>query len=284
MKNTAVVLVFTHKPRPDEWEQVSFRQCCQVLGAHHMRLVCPRGMDLTAYRRIHPDIVPDFIDPKWFRSLRDYNLLKVLPWLYRRYAGYEFMLTYELDAWVFRDELLDWCNRGWDYIGAPWFANYAQSAPDDEPLGVGNSGFSLRNTRSALRALRQRRLERAIFLTKGLIKRRISPADFVSSFFDSERFYAPFNEYFEADDMFWHFMVAKQYSWFRLPDCETARAFSFESNPARLYRESGDRLPFGCHKWRLREPDFWRSHIPFPEEPERAALHLLGDGMVHKDV
>jgi hypothetical protein len=272
-----VVLIFTHTAEPDADERLSFRQCCEVLGKHPIRLVCPRGMDLSAYRAIHPDIVADFIDPKWFKSIRDYNLLKVLPWLYRRYAGYEFMLTYELDAWVFRDELLDWCEQGWDYMGAPWFANYSRSVSDDELLGVGNSGFSLRNVQSARRALRQRRRERAIFLTKGLIKRRIPPVDFVWSFFDAERFYAPFNEYFEADDMFWHYMVAKEYPWFRLPTCEQARPFAFESNPSRLFRDTGGVLPFGCHKWRLREPEFWREHIPFPDsrsaETAAAIIH-----------
>jgi hypothetical protein len=274
-----VVLMFTHKAEPDAYELLSFRQCCEVLGKHPIRLVCPRGMDLSAYCAIHPDIVADFIDPKWFKSIRDYNLLKVLPWLYRRYAGYEFILTYELDAWVFRDELLDWCEQGWDYIGAPWFANYSRSVSDDEPLGVGNSGFSLRNVQSALRALRQRGWERTIFLTKGLIKRRIPPVDFVRSFFDAERFYAPYfkvdDTYFTVDDMFWHYEVAQRYPWFRLPTFEQARSFAFESNPARLYREIGCVLPFGCHKWRLREPDFWREHIPFPDSHSAEAAAAI---------
>lgn len=274
MINPVVVLIFTHKAEPDAWERLAFAQCHKVLGKHPIRLVCPRGMNVSAYRAVVPGVVPDFVDPNWFKTIRHYNLLKVLPWLYRRYARYEYMLTYELDAWVFRDELLDWCAQGWDYIGAPWFANYSQSVPDDKPLGVGNSGFSLRNVQSALRALRQRGRERAILLVKGLIKWRISPVDFVRSFFDAERFYAPFNEYFEADDMFWHFMVAKEYPWFRLPTCEQARPFAFESNPSRLYKENGNKLPFGCHKWQAREPEFWRGFIPFPSDVGRGVASV----------
>ncbi len=217
-----VILIFTHKAEPDEYERLSFQQCFKVLGKHPIRLVCPRGMDISRYREMVPEVVPDFIDPKWFRTIYDYNLLKVLPWLYRRYAGYEFMLTYELDAWVFRDELLYWCDQGWDYIGAPWFANYAQSGPDDELLGVGNSGFSLRSVQAALRALRQRRGERFVRLGKDLLRGRLSPGGFVSALRDRERFYAPFNQYFEADDMFWHFMVAKNYPWFLVSTKKTA--------------------------------------------------------------
>ena len=50
--------------------------------------------------------------------------MKILPFLYERYAAYEFMFTYELDAFVFKDELEKWCEQGWDYIGAPWFDGY----------------------------------------------------------------------------------------------------------------------------------------------------------------
>lgn len=262
-----VILIFTHKAEPDPYEEASFRQCFEVLGKHPIRLVCPQGMDISRYRAIAPGVVPDFLDPKWFRTMRDYNLLKVLPWLYRRYAGYEFMLTYELDAWVFRDELLEWCDKGWDYIGAPWFANYSRATENDPFLGVGNSGFSLRSIPSALRAFSQRRTERVVRMAKDVAKGRMSASELGMALTDAEKFYAPFEEeYVRADDMFWHFEVARKYAWFKLPTPEEASGFAFESNPRRLYRETGNKLPFGCHKWRLREPDFWREHIPFPTE------------------
>ena len=271
-----VVLIFTHKAEPDAYEEASFRQCFEVLGKHPIRLVCPAGMDISRYRAIAPGVVPDFLDPKWFRTMRNYNLLKVLPWLYRRYRRYEFMLTYELDAYVFRDDLLAWCAQGWDYIGAPWFENYSRSGETDPMLGVGNSGFSLRSITSARRALAQRRGERSSALLKDVLKGRISPRRFIAAFCDAEKLYAPFNEYFEADDMFWHYIVAKAYPWFRLPTCEQARSFAFESNPSRLFRETGGVLPFGCHKWRSREPEFWREHIPFPDSGSAESAAAIG--------
>lgn len=30
-------------------------------------------------------------------------------------------MIYQLDAWVFNDELSSWCSLGYDYIGAPFF-------------------------------------------------------------------------------------------------------------------------------------------------------------------
>ena len=60
-------------------------------------------MDVSAYRRIAPELIVDFIRPSLLSSYRAYNRLKILPFLYRRYADFEYVLTYELDAFVFRD-------------------------------------------------------------------------------------------------------------------------------------------------------------------------------------
>jgi hypothetical protein len=249
-----VVLIFTHKAKPDADELLSFRQCCEVFGKHPMRLVCPRGMDLSAYRAIHPDIVPDFIDPKWFRTMRDYNLLKVLPWLYRRYAGYEFMLTYELDAWVFRDELLYWCEQGWDYIGAPWFEGYYDCREDSPVLGVGNSGFSLRRICTMQRA--GRAMRRKVLLMRSYM--RVNLRRFRSSGYFRDLIAG----HVQLEDDYWCRFVAPRLEWFKLAPYEAARRFAFEANAPRLHRECGGQLPFGCHKPRELHPEFWRPFIP----------------------
>lgn len=257
-----VVLIFTHKAEPEADELLSFRQCCRVLGKHTMRLVCPSGMDLRAYRAIYPGIVSDFIDPKWFESLRRYNLLKVSPWFYRRYAGYEYMLTYELDAWVFRDELLYWCEQGWDYIGAPWFEGYYACREDSPVLGVGNSGFSLRRIPSMRRALRKIRGEKLRRLIKDVVKRRASFGNSVAKLLSCEKFYDPFHGWIKADDEYWGLYMASKFRWLKVAPAEEALRFSFECNAPRLYRENGETLPFGCHKYLRTTPDWWSRFIP----------------------
>lgn len=39
---------------------------------------------------------------------------------YERFLAWDYILLCQTDAFVFRDELADWCARGYDYIGAPW--------------------------------------------------------------------------------------------------------------------------------------------------------------------
>ena len=114
----------------------------------------PTGLDVSAYRRITPALEVDIVPSHWFANVRAYNRLKILPFLYRRYSGYEYMLTCELDAFVFKDELEYWCEKGWDYIGAPWFEGHDNAAPGSHPIGVGNLGFSLRRISTILRVMR----------------------------------------------------------------------------------------------------------------------------------
>jgi hypothetical protein len=257
-----VTLIFTHKAEPDEYERLSFQQCFKVLGKHPIRLVCPKGMDISRYREMVPGVVPDFIDPKWFKSLRDYNLLKVLPWLYRRYAGYEFMLSYELDAWVFRDELIHWCEQGWDYIGAPWFEAFYECRPDAGVFGVGNSGFSLRRIPSIRRALVSMGMRKLRRVLGDIVKRRESFRNSVARLRAWEKFYDPFHGWIVSDDLYWCVEVAPKLSWLRIAPYEAARRFSFEANAPRLYAENGQNLPFGCHKYLHLTSEWWKRFIP----------------------
>lgn len=262
MKNSAVILIFVHKPTLEWYEKISLQQCVRVLGTHPIRLVCPEGMDIRRYREVEPDLAVDFISPSWLSSYEAYNRLKIVPFIYRRYSAYRFILTYELDSFVFRDDLLAWCEEGWDYIGAPWFEGYAGATRASKPIGVGNSGFSLRRTGTMLRVMRSLRYQQ-------------SPRELVNAWREGKRrlrgilaaltfrnnFFAPLNNYSGYEDTFWCQVVAPRFPAFRLAPHEIARRFSFECNPGLLYEQCGQTLPFGCHKWFKYEPKFWKPHI-----------------------
>jgi hypothetical protein len=48
----------------------------------------------------------------------------------------------------------------------------------------------------------------------------------------------------------------------RTPTVEEALAFSWDVNPARLWRLSGGRLPMAAHGWyRRRQRPFWAPHV-----------------------
>jgi len=126
-------------------------------------------MNVAAYKEISTAITFCQIDPWWQSSYRNFNRLKISPLLYWKFRRYDYILFYELDAFVFRDELDKWCQAGYDYIGAPWFDGFERCSNDSPFLGVGNGGFSLRRISAALRVLRS-----FAYLRKPQLMRRLS--------------------------------------------------------------------------------------------------------------
>jgi hypothetical protein len=257
-----MVLMFAHRAEPTAEEVISLRQCVRVLGRHPMRLICPEGMDHGEYRRLAPGLEVDPIPARWLSSLAAYNRLKVMPWLYRRYAGYEYLLTHELDAYVFTDQLDEWCQAGWDYIGGPWFEGYYASGPDSAPAGAGNSGFSLRRVSSVLRVLGTFRF---IHPPRNVVADwwvgRTGFGRMLKALTVGNNFCGPLNDFDRIEDVFWADVVPRRFPWFRVAPHEVARRFSFEAQPRRLFAETGGQLPFGCHKWAVLDREFWAAHI-----------------------
>ncbi len=265
----AVVLIIAHKATLTPYEEISLQQVHRVLGHYPIWLICPRGLDVSAYRAVVPEVRIDFIDPKWQASYAAFNQLKVQPFLYRRYRKYEYLLYYELDAFVFRDELAYWCEQGYDYIGAPWFTDYNQTEKQDHAKLhlVGNGGFSLHNVEAALRVCysfswirrpkevwkdyQSLNLKGKIWYLSWLIK---------NYSFGNNTFFL-FNDLKLGEDNYWGARVPRNFEWFRVAPVEEALKFSFELKPAQKYELNGYRLPFGCHAWAKHDLGFWRTHF-----------------------
>src|SRR5687767_8481944 len=131
---SCVVVIPVHTPKPSPYELISFRQCFSVLKRHAIRVIAPKGLSLEKYRQVVPDFEVVTIDPKWQSSVAQYNRLKISRFFYRIFDSYDYLLTYELDAFVFKDELNHWCQQGYDYMGAPWWENYTTSNPGNKLL------------------------------------------------------------------------------------------------------------------------------------------------------
>jgi hypothetical protein len=265
MSSPAVILIFGHKPTLEWYEKISLQQCFKVLGHFPIRLICPENLDVREYLAVAPSLFVDHIPGHWLSSLRAYNRLKIMPFLYKRYSQFEFMLSYELDAFVFRDELEYWCSQNWDYVGGPWFEGHASAGPQSKAIPGGNSGFSLRKISSALKVLQTWKTIRPF----GEIYREwrevavFSPRSFcrlAGNLSVRNCFHHTLNRYSDNEDMFWSF-AGERIRDFRLAPSNVAARFSFDCQPKRLYLSQGNRLPFGCHKWMGNDPEFWKPFI-----------------------
>lgn len=236
---SVAVVVPCHKATMDTYERVSFLRCSRVLARHQRILTVPEGLDTRAFVADDPDIEVERFDTEYFASSIGYNLLCRRAEFYERFLRFDYILIYQLDCYVFADELASWCRSGYDYIGAPW-PNYEfqlQSRKRWTKLAilrpflrrVGNGGLSLRRVKTFRRASRV--LSPLVSVTQGLL-----------------------------EDVFWC-NLGRYFYPIAIPRMDVAVRFAFDASPEVCLSINGGRLPFGCHAWSTSNLAFWQSRI-----------------------
>jgi hypothetical protein len=281
-KDLVVVLIISHKPVLNKYELISLIQCYKILGRYPIKIICPKGLNVTFYENNLPNPEFDFIDSVWQSSYANFNRLKVDQFLYSKYSGYQYILFYEPDAFVFRDELEYWCNAGFDYIGGPWFEGWHSATSSSNIIGVGNGGFSLRKTSSILNQIKILKQLHVIsiydnFNWKGIIVRlpkllldfirykSFTPEYIMTTgqedYFWSEDMQNKYNEYLNNKSFVAKVFKILPVKKLKIADVTTAIKFSMECQPTRLFEMNKKNLPFGCHAWYKYDYEFWKPFI-----------------------
>lgn len=255
-----------------EKEIISLKQVFKILYKYNMIFI---GKDeiVSQYLSFSKSEFPDLkiktvkFAPSSFGSVSTYNSLLISKKFYDQFSAYLYMLIYQLDAYVFKDELEAWCNKKYDYIGAPWFEGWGNSVSHNI-IGSGNGGFSLRNINSSIRILKR-------------IKTIKKIKNATTKFDSQNRSYfimilKTFNRFFKIgefsllheiflkninEDVYWVNVLGRIFNDFKVAPPEVALNFSFEVNPSLLFDLTKNSLPFGCHAWEKHEPEFWIDHI-----------------------
>jgi hypothetical protein len=259
-----------------------------VLGSYKIFLIGPENLQYDTFfkeaqKRNISLRVKRFSD-EYFCCIEGYNKLMMSLDFYQRFRQFKYALIYQLDAYVFRDELKYWCNKGYDYIGAPWFEGY--NLPISTTIiGVGNGGLSLRKVSGAIKISRQLRLleileEYKNFNWKGilprligflikLIKQRNVPSTFAKNFLKPEDYFWTVGVgerlgNFSCNTFLLKFLFGLLIkNNFKVAPPEIALKFSFEVHPGILYQMNNEKLPFGCHAWKKYDPKFWGKFITY---------------------
>jgi hypothetical protein len=171
------------------------------------------------------------------------------------------MLIAQTDVLVFADQLEEWCNRSYSYIGAPWFKGLTRPSLPLSFLGVGNGGFSLRKVSDCLMVLSSPVYRPPV---NGRVSLRLSEIFLLIGFIKkalrfSYRF--PPVRLVINEDIFWGVVVPDRCDSFTVPEPEDAISFAFEAAPEYLFELNGRKLPFGCHAWERYNPQFWRDTL-----------------------
>ena len=281
-----VVVVPVYKAVPKKSELASFKQVLTVLRNYDITVFTYQGLNLSVYEKTSCDIKKnfsvEFFDKHYFESVSGYNSLCYKTDFYHRFSSYDYMLIYQLDAWVFRDELQYWCDKGYDYIGAPLFWSYSENNYTTKISSVGNGGFTLRRVsycinilsmpkfRPYLKPMRILKVYYNYCIYSDKYKKwrnriKVIPFCFLKfiGVYNNLNYYI--NKRQVNEDIV--FGSNAKYAWgvkANIPSFKDAACFSFEVHPEFLYHSLGDRLPFGCHAFEKWDYDsFWRDYIRF---------------------
>lgn len=257
-----VIVIPVHSENPTENELISFNQCFKVLSNYDIIVIAPKGLNLKKYWEQIKDFNVLYIDQVWLSSVIMYNKLKLSNFFYNFFKEYSFLLTYELDAFVFKDELVGWCAKDYDYIGAPWFEGYTAANANSKIIGVGNSGFSLRNIYTTRKILKDFYFQnpKEEFGRKNKVLRSVKYPfrkfmNLLGENFTIQRYCQWYEDYFFSN------IVSNQVSCFKIAPVNEAIKFSFEVNPDVLFELNSCQLPFGCHAWFRYNLNFWKPYI-----------------------
>lgn len=288
MKNKCVVTIPIYKSKPSKGEEASFRQGLTVLCNHDIVVYTYPELDLSEYEQIATEIGKTyrtaFFDRNYFTSVRSYNRLCLERSFYERFTQYKYLLIYQLDAWVFRDELEEWCDKGYDYIGAPLFEPDGDSF-NDNLIGIGNGGFSLRRIQYCLDKLSKAKQYLPLMPPKAITRLYkiswhqlksnkkywnmatfwgLSPIKFLLRCLGIANNIYYFRKHARMNEDMLFSVYTQSAFWCRphLPNYQEAICFSLEVHPSKLFKEAGSQLPFGCHAFEKYEyEEFWKQHI-----------------------
>lgn len=223
MKDCAIIIP-VYKEGLTKFERISLKQVLKIIDDYDFIIVTHKGLCLDIYRNLFSKyerkMSIEIYDKSFFESIQGYNNLMMSASFYERFnSAYKYLLIYQLDCYIFRNDLNTFISKNYDFLGAPmpkeFFTNirdlFKQSfCKDLQPKLLMNGGFSLRKTCSFLSMCQKNNLA----LYKG------------------------WNE-----DIIFSLLCSN------IPTRNESLEFSFECFPRKCLIENGNHLPMGCHAW-----------------------------------
>lgn len=267
-KRDICIVIPIYKEFLTDLEIKSVDQCIKILSDYSILFVCPKGLNVTFYKVKFPDINNyRFFDENYFKDLSGYNRLMLNVDFYKTFDDFEYMLVYQTDCYVFKDELLVWAQKRYDYLGGVWFENYnGNPYAGDKLWQAGNGGLSLRNIKNCKKLVASR------WPVKGW-KTLVQEAESLKNISRIQSYASilrlPFSwlgyrnnlkfktKKFNGNEDTFFIIEGLKLNWFRIPDVQEVLLFSWDRHPAFLY-EKLNKLPFACHAW-------FREDTPYEE-------------------
>lgn len=280
------IIIPIYKEILSDTENISLRRCLLILGKYRICFVTFKQLNTSAYTKICNlyNIKPSFeyFSKKYFlNGLHGYNQLLLTNQFYKRFLQFTYILIYQLDAYVFRDELEYWCKMNYSFIGSPIFKGNRNCNKYSAYSGCMNGGLSLRKTKDVY-SLLNRNIIIEIFEKKyekgNIIQKIIAIFQIITIYFRNS-YLKEF--WYNEDALFskymlerWNNFIIRPKRWscifkgnntqYNLPNFNDTFRFSFDENIEYLMELTNNKLPTFCHAFQLDyKRNFWRRYISF---------------------
>lgn len=261
-KVVAIVVPLSTRPGLNADEQISLCHLRHYLGKYDKFMVTAKSLPVE-----YPGFEVKRFDDSYFGSQRAHSWLQLSPEFYEAFLDYKYIFMYHLDSLALSDQLMEWCNRDFDFIGAPWFPG--EATPWVKEPTVGNSGFSLHKVRSFLRVIYSPRLMKEPALLAEHFQRTGSLVNLLRMF--RRRLFFRNNVRWDMEawmsssdancDTFFAAKAKVYFPEFHSATPAEALQFAFETDPRGCFRRNSERLPFGCHAWGRYDRAFWEPYL-----------------------
>ena len=217
MNGDIIIIIPIYKEQLKPSELISLNHVRNILHRYKICFIAPRGKRFS-YVRKNESIL--FFSPHYFVNTVTYSELLLSVDFYMVFRKYTYMYIHQLDVFVFKKNLSFYCEKNYDYIGAPmlwrgWTGKH---------IIVGNGGSSLRKVESCI----------------GLLTAKDEVFSASTHKDELER----------DEDLFFSFAALKRITGFKAAPIEVAIKFSIEQDVCKYYDKiNNNNLPFSCHKW-----------------------------------
>ena len=224
-----VIVIPIYKDKLDRYEGISLAQVRKILGNYSIVFAAPETLEFN-YGKTYEVLTVERFSDYYFYNTETYSELLLETSFYQRFEEYKYMLIYQLDAFVFSDRLEEFCDLGYDYIGAPI------AEGDWMDYHVGNGGLSLRKISSTIELLKHKDEIMTNHPLETLFKTR--------------------------EDNFFAYCGYKKEIAYSVPSVFIAATFSAQNDVGHGLRDIPKRgLPFGTHHWPTHNYKIWKPYI-----------------------
>lgn len=242
------VVIPIYKDNPGKDDIHSLQQCLRKLWKHDIFIITFNGLDKHSYdifiKRNKAHCQYEYFDKEFFDSIAGYNRLMISEQFYNRFSSYDYLLIYQLDAYIFKDELSKWCSLNYGFLGAP--------LPQDLSIAVEDAHNKISKNKISLTRS----------FNGGASLRKIS--DFIQVIKENRgTIHEWYNDGLNEDIIFSALFLNKE-----LPSDAEAREFSIDMFPKEEFEKNGRKLPMLCHGWtkskkenHVYNREFWLRYI-----------------------